>query len=188
VDAGVDVVSHASLLVWEPTAQLPPYTARARGDFDGVSPTSDAIDRLLRRMASRGTILEPTLFVVSPQGQPSKSGEWAARVTARARALGVRIAAGTDGLIGNGENARPNLHEELALLVRHAGLTPLEAISAATSVAATALGVQDGRGVLAPGKAADLVILSRDPTADIRNTRSIEWVMKAGKRYGGPTP
>lgn len=188
VDAGVDVVSHASLLVWEPTTELPPYTARARGDFDGVSPTSDAIDRLLRRMASRGTILEPTLFVVSPQGQPSKSGEWAARVTARARALGVRIAAGTDGLIANGENARPNLHEELALLVRHAGLTPLEAISAATSVAAIALGVQSDRGVLAPGKAADLVILSRDPTADIRNTRSIEWVMKAGKRYGGPTP
>jgi imidazolonepropionase-like amidohydrolase len=188
VDAGVDVLSHASLLVWEPVAQLPPYTARARGDFDNVSPTSDAIDRLLRKMASRGTILEPTLFVVSPQGRPSKSGEWAARVTARARALGVRIAAGTDGLIENGENARPNLHEELALLVQHAGLTPLEAISAATSIAATALGVQNDRGVLAPGKAADLVILSRDPTADIRNTRSIVWVMKAGKRYGGATP
>jgi imidazolonepropionase-like amidohydrolase len=183
VNAGIDVVSHAALLVWEPVAQLPPYTARARGDFDTVSPTDAAIDRLLRAMASRGTILEPTLFVVSPGGQPSKAGEWAARVTARARALGVRIAAGTDGLIPNGENARPNLHEELALLVRYAGLTPLEAIGAATSVAATALGVQDDRGVLEPGKAADLVVLSRDPLADIRNTRSIEWVMKAGKRY-----
>jgi hypothetical protein len=134
------------------------------------------------------SILEPTLFVVSPGGQPSKAGEWAVRVTARARALGVRIAAGTDGLIPDGETARPNLHEELVLLVRHAGLTSLEAISAATSVAAAALGVQDDRGVLAPGKAADLVVLSRDPLADIRNTRSIEWVMKAGKRYGGATP
>ena len=188
VDAGVDVISHASLLVWEPVARLPAYTARARGDFDTVSPTSDAIDRLLLTMARRGTILEPTLFVVSPRGQPSKSGEWAARVTARARALGVRIAAGTDGLIANGENARPNLHEELALLVQQAGLTPLEAISAATSVNAAALGIQGDRGVLAPGKAADLVILSQDPTADIRNTRSIVWVMKAGKRYGGGTP
>jgi imidazolonepropionase-like amidohydrolase len=187
VDAGVDVLSHASLLVWEPAAQMPSYTARARGDYDDVSPTSDAIDRVLRTMASRRTILEPTLFVMSPRGQPSKGGGWAARVTARARSLGVRIAAGTDGLIENGESARPNLHEELALLVK-AGLTPLEAISAATSVAAAALGVQDDRGVLAPGKAADLVILSRDPTADIRNTRSIEWVMKAGKRYGGATP
>ena len=184
VDAGIDVLSHASLLAWEPAAQMPLYTARARADFDNVSPTNDAIDRVLRTMASRGTILEPTLFVVSPQGQPSKSGEWAARVTARARTLGVRIAAGTDGLIADRENAPPNLHEELALLVRYAGLTPLDAIGAATSVAATALGVQDDRGVLAPGKAADLVILSRDPTSDIGNTRSIEWVMKGGKRYG----
>lgn len=188
VDAGIDVVSHATLLAWEPVAQMPPYTARARADYDNVSPTSPAIDRLLRTMASRGTILEPTLFVVSPQGQPSKAGEWAGRVTARARALGVRIAAGTDGLIADADNARPNLHEELALLVRYAGLTPLEAISAATATAASALGVQDDRGVLAPGKAADLVVLSRDPTADIRNTRAIEWVMKAGKRYGGSTP
>jgi len=188
VDAGIDVVSHASLLAWEPVAQLPPYTARARADFDNVSPTNDAIDRLLRTMASRGTILEPTLLVVSPQGQPSKAGAWAARVTTRARALGVRIAAGTDGLIEDAETARPNLPEELALLVRYAGLTPLEAISAATSVAASALGVQDDRGVLAPGKAADLVVVSRDPTADIRNVRSVEWVMKAGKRYGGTTP
>jgi imidazolonepropionase-like amidohydrolase len=188
VDAGVDVISHASLLVWEPVAPLPAYTARARGDFDTVEPNGDAIDRLLRTMASRGTILEPTLLVVTPRGQPSKSGDWAGRVTARARSLGVRIAAGTDGLIGNGEAARPNLHEELALLVERAGLTPLEAIRAATSVNAAALGVQDDRGVLAPGKAADLVILSQDPTADIRHTRSIVWVMKAGKRYGGTTP
>lgn len=189
VDAGVDVLSHASLLVWEPVRQLPSYTARARGDFDAISPADPAIDGLLRAMARRGTILEPTLFVVSrgARGQPSQSGEWAARVTARARTFGVRIAAGTDGLIEDSEKARPNLHEELALLV-NAGLTPLEAVSAATSVAASALGVQDDRGVIAPGKAADLVVLTRDPLADIRNTRSIAWVMKAGKRYEGPTP
>ena len=45
------------------------------------------------------------------------------------------------------------------------------------------MGLGEDRGVLAPGMAADLVVLERDPTTDIRNTRAIPWVMKAGKRY-----
>ena len=182
VDAGVDVVSHASLLVWEAAAAMPSYTQRAAGDFARVPPTGGAIDALLKDMAQRGTILDATLLVVSRPDQRAKGGEWASRVTGRAHELGVRIAAGTDGFIGDDNGDLPNLHEELALLVR-AGLAPLEAISAATSVAAAALDVENDRGVLAPGMAADLVILERDPLVDIRNSRSILWVMKAGRRY-----
>lgn len=53
-------------------------------------------------------------------------------------------------------------------------------------MAAAALGVQQDRGVLAPGMAADLVVLERDPTRDIRNMRAIVWVMKNGRRYERP--
>jgi imidazolonepropionase-like amidohydrolase len=72
-------------------------------------------------------------------------------------------------------------HTELELLVG-AGLTPAEALRAATVDAAALLGA-DSLGVIAPGKGADLVVLSRDPLADITNTRSISRVMVRGQLY-----
>ncbi|MDF3054023.1 MAG: amidohydrolase, partial [Geminicoccaceae bacterium] len=61
-----------------------------------------------------------------------------------------------------------------------AGLTSREALRAATRNAAVLLGV-DSLGLLAPGKVADLIVLTRDPLQDIRNTRSIQAVMSRGQ-------
>jgi imidazolonepropionase-like amidohydrolase len=69
-------------------------------------------------------------------------------------------------------------HKELALLVR-AGIPPEDALLAATRNAALLIGA-DSIGTLAPGRAADLLVLSRDPYQDINNTRSIEYVMARG--------
>jgi imidazolonepropionase-like amidohydrolase len=93
-------------------------------------------------------------------------------------AAGGRIATGTDApnqLLVPGYSE----HRELELLVG-AGLTPREALRAATRNAAVLLGV-DSLGLLAPGKVADLLVLTKDPLADIRNTRSIEAVMSRGR-------
>lgn len=98
-------------------------------------------------------------------------------VRAFARA-GGRIAVGTDApnqLLVPGHSE----HRELELLVQ-AGLTPREALRAATRNGAVLLGV-DSLGLLAPGKVADLVVLTRDPLIDIRNTRAIEAVMIRGR-------
>jgi imidazolonepropionase-like amidohydrolase len=76
----------------------------------------------------------------------------------------------------------PNIHEELRLLVE-AGIPPLAAITAGTRNGARALGIEATRGTIAPGKAADLVVLSADPTADIRHTRDIVLVFRDGIRY-----
>ena len=92
-------------------------------------------------------------------------------------AAGGRLAAGTDAanqLLIPGYSE----HREMELLVR-AGLTPREALRAATRNAAVLIGV-DSLGLLAPGKVADLLILSKDPLADIRNTRAITSVMARG--------
>jgi imidazolonepropionase-like amidohydrolase len=70
-------------------------------------------------------------------------------------------------------------HLELELLVQ-AGLTPADALAAATRNGALLLGA-DSLGRLVPGKAADLVVLGGDPLADIRNTRKVEQVMVRGK-------
>jgi imidazolonepropionase-like amidohydrolase len=93
-------------------------------------------------------------------------------------AAGGRIAAGTDSpspLLVPGYSA----HREMELLVG-AGLTAREALRAATRNGAVLLGV-DSLGLLAPGKVADLVVLTKDPLVDIRNTRAIEAVMSRGR-------
>jgi imidazolonepropionase-like amidohydrolase len=92
---------------------------------------------------------------------------------------GVRIMAGTD-------SAAPYvfpgsaLHEELALLVQ-AGLTPMQALQAATRSPAEFLGKLETQGTVEPGKFADLLLLDADPLADIHNTQKIHAVILRGK-------
>src|SRR5262245_17568574 len=72
------------------------------------------------------------------------------------------------------------LHQELELLVE-SGLTPSAALQAATINNARSVKQADRLGSIEPGKLADLVILTADPTADIRNTRKIERVLRGGR-------
>ena len=99
--------------------------------------------------------------------------------------LFVRLFAAAGGRLATGTDAANQMlvpgyseHREMELLVR-AGLTPREALRAATRNAAVLIGV-DSLGLLAPGKVADLVVLSKDPLVDIRNTRAITAVMARG--------
>jgi len=94
---------------------------------------------------------------------------------------GVKLLAGTD-------TPQPfmfpgfSLHEELGLLVR-SGLTPLEAVRAATYNPAEYLGALDSLGTVGQGKVADLVLLDADPLSDIRNTRRISTVIANGRVF-----
>jgi imidazolonepropionase-like amidohydrolase len=143
------------------------------------------VTSLLRLMARRGTLLDATLFVM---GDNPARADWAAKATNEAWKAGVAITAGTDSIGGEQEGSLPNLHEELRLLVERAGLTPLAAITAATLNAARAIGIEATHGSIAPGKVADLVVLSADPSADIRHTRDIVYVFREGRRFEPVTP
>jgi imidazolonepropionase-like amidohydrolase len=94
---------------------------------------------------------------------------------------GVRIVAGTDA--GNiGTLHGPALHRELEMMAS-AGLRPMDIIVSATKNAAAVMGRQSEVGTLEKGKYADLVILDADPLADVKNTRKIFKVMKAGEFF-----
>ena len=109
-----------------------------------------------------------------------RAGRWqdALWLTRRLHDAGVRILAGSDTPVlftYPGES----LLRELELLVE-AGLTPLDALRAATLEPAAFLGLDDA-GAIEPGYAADLVLLSADPLADIRATRRVDGVVLRGR-------
>jgi hypothetical protein len=95
---------------------------------------------------------------------------------------GVPLLAGTDTNPFNPVLPGWGLHQELALLV-DCGLTPMEALQAATRNPARYFGKLDEMGTIETGKAADLVLLDADPLADIRNTEKIRAVVMRGQYY-----
>ena len=103
--------------------------------------------------------------------------EAALATVAELHAAGVELMAGSDAP-NPGTAHGASLHHELELLVR-AGLTPTEALRAATATPARRFGLSD-RGRIAPGQRADLLLVRGDPTADITATRQIERVWKNG--------
>ncbi len=109
------------------------------------------------------------------------------RAIGAAQRAGVRILAGTDG--GPFLHSSPgfSLQLELRFLVENGGLTPLEALRAATLNPAKFLGATDSLGTVAPGRLADLVLLDADPLTNIRNISAIHAVVANGRYFDRTT-
>lgn len=144
--------------------------------------------RHLERMAERGIFFTPTMLVYeyhrrSPQPHVRERAEalQEAHVAAirRALELGVRVVAGTDA----GGHGHPANAGEIECLVK-AGMTPMQALQAATGWAAECLGWEDRLGTVESGKLADLVVVNGDPLADISvlcDPARIALVIKDGR-------
>lgn len=136
----------------------------------------------LARDAHLAPYITPENVEILGRGFPLRSGptrslEAALATVKRLRDAGVPLLAGTDAP-NPGTAHGASIHRELELLVR-AGLTPVEALRAATSTPARRFGLSD-RGRIAPEMRADLVLVNGDPTTDILATRDIVAVWKAG--------
>lgn len=129
-------------------------------------------DALREKMVADGIFLVPTLLetmadVTSSAAGQAKSAHWhtvAQESIGASVAAGVKVAVGTDAGLSPAHGT--NL-EELGLLVRFGGLTPMQAIVAGTSASAELCGLADDLGTVEAGKLADLVIVRGDPLADI---------------------
>ncbi|MBD0320775.1 MAG: amidohydrolase family protein, partial [Gemmatimonadetes bacterium] len=112
--------------------------------------------------------------------------DWTAIAAGEMRNVGEMHRAGIELLAGSDIGAPLlvpglSLHDELELLVSRAGLTPLQALRAATLGPARVVGVDRDLGTVQPGKLADLVILDANPLLDIRATRRIHAVVARGQ-------
>ena len=165
LEAGVDSIEHGTFIDAD-TIRL----FKARGAY--LVPTEIAPVAALAQ--ARGGALPPATIV--------KAEAAAAAMTAshrRAFAAGVKIAFGTDtGVSRHGDNAT-----EFALLVKN-GLTPAQAIAAATVAAADLLG-RDDIGTLAAGKTADIIAVSASPLDDVTRLEHVDFVMHRGKVLAG---
>ena len=157
-------------------------------------------DEILAEMRERGTYLVPTIMAFEYVYQAAEDGTlapWSAvkarEITPIAReshrraiASGVPIAFGTDaGVFAHGTNA-----DEFRLLVE-AGMTPAQALVAATRSAADLLGQLDELGTLEEGKWADIVAVRGNPLDDVELLKEVGFVMREGVVYkedGLPTP
>ncbi|HSA54698.1 MAG TPA: FG-GAP-like repeat-containing protein [Gemmatimonadaceae bacterium] len=169
-----------------------------------VTHGSQVTDADLGLMAARGTFFEPNIGLVSQnylenkarflgignydeagfrfmeEGIPRKLDMFKRAM----RTPRLKVLMGTDATAGaHGQNAR-----EIVYRVQVAGQRPMDAITAATSLAAEALGMRDRIGAVAPGREADLIAVEGDPLTDITALRRVVFVMKGGVVQKGMPP
>jgi len=162
--------------------------AALRAGVDTIEHGDGLDDELIDIMVRRGVYWCPTIYVGvyvaegrAAAGAPIwlKMKELEAAAFAKAVKKGVKISFGTD--VG-GFAWTENEAKEFAYMVQY-GMTPMQAIRSATSVAAALLNEQDRFGSIEPGKLADIVAVSGDPLKDIRELEHVKFVMKGGEVY-----
>jgi imidazolonepropionase-like amidohydrolase len=181
--SGRPVVAHAATAEGMRRATLAGVKNIEHGD--------NGTPEVFRLMAENGTALCPTLAagdaILQYSGWRRGSDPDPPRILqkraslAAALAAGVTICNGSDvGVYTHGDNAR-----ELELMVAY-GMTPMQALRSATSIAATVIQRGDRLGQLKPGFLADIVAVEGDPTRQISDVRKIKFVMKGGRIFLGP--
>jgi imidazolonepropionase-like amidohydrolase len=158
---------------------------------DSIEHGNYIADDDLRVMASQGIFYVPTIFVgdyVAKGRAAAGAPVWLQMVSIhedtfrRALKAGVKIAFGTDA---GGFDWKIDPAKEFAYMVKF-GMTPAQAIHAATSSAAELLDMQDKVGTIASGKFADIVAVPGDPLKDVTVLEQVDFVMKGGVIYKKP--
>ena len=164
--------------------------AAVRAGVDSIEHGTFASPATLQLMRQHGTTLVPTLMAFEGIRERLGTGVYTPRVEDKVRMTlqvvgraargaiqaGVPVVFGTDeGVYEHGLDAG-----EFNLLVTEAGMTPQQAIAAATTGAAHLLGLDDEIGKIAPGYSADLIAVDGDPLADVRVLEHVGFVMARG--------
>lgn len=164
IEAGVHSIEHATLLDQGAIDQM-----RARDVF-----------LVMDLLAAHYDLVEKNRDFTDKQLEASNQEEFAEYMQrfSKAHQAGVKMAFGTDaGVYPHGRNA-----EQFQLMI-DAGMTPVEAIRAATLGAAELIGIENSAGSIKPGKWADVIAVQSNPLEDVAVLEEVQFVMKGGKIY-----
>ncbi|PYJ21973.1 MAG: amidohydrolase [Verrucomicrobia bacterium] len=167
IEAGVDSIEHGSFMKSETLTMM-----KRKGTF--LTPTLMATEWIMNKLEN----YPPPLQAKAKAAATARS-----EMFRNALKLGVKISFGTDAAVfPHGQNAK-----EFKLMV-DLGMTPIDALKAATANDAELLGIGQKVGTLEKGKLADVIAMPGDPTSDITATERVSFVMKEGKiiRRGAP--
>lgn len=157
--------------------------AALRNGFDTIEHAHGLTPDLMDRMLAQKVYWCPTIYVTHYVA-PGRGGIWPKMLELERKAFGEALKRGLGPYIANGSDAGgyawdEPLARELGLLVEY-GMTPMQAIKAATTTAARLLGQEAQLGAIAPGRHADIIAVAGDPVADIAALGQVRWVMKGG--------
>jgi len=183
-DAGVETISHVPDLAAEFIDNF--YDYRREGKSIPPSLMSKGLDKqnysaVIDKIKANDTILDATLTVFDQHSSRSDFSrmldKWGKAYIRYAHEVGVTIAAGTDAF----SDDEVMLHKELRLLVNEVGMSPMQALQAATINGAKVIGIDESHGSIEVGKVANLVVFAKDPSTHIANLSSIKQVVKNGR-------
>jgi imidazolonepropionase-like amidohydrolase len=180
VKAGVGSISHAYLLLYEGMDSIPVAWKINRHTEKFWKDTIPDDAALFKLMKEHKTILDATIVTYKQWSLQDPSAQFSYEVskmyTAAAFKAGVKICAGTD-------EGQSFVADEMSLLVKDAGFSPIDALISATKYSAEAIGIENKCGTVEVGKMADLVVLDNNPLDNIENIKSIFIVIKGGKIF-----
>ena len=199
IRAACDEARRAGKRTWVHAHSISAARAATLAGCTTIAHGSQLTDREFTLMAQHGTYFEPNIGLVSQNYLENKvrylgTGNYTedgfkkteegiplklAMFKHAIRHKDLKIIMGTDATAGaHGQNAR-----EIIYRVQAGGQPPMDAIVAATSLNAEALGMADRIGSVAPGMEADLIAVEGDPVADITALQRVVFVMKGGRVY-----
>ena len=158
--------------------------AALRAGVDTIEHGDGLTDDLIDRMVKQGVFWCPTIYVGVYVAE-GRGGVWPRMVELEKQAFAkavrkrARISFGTDA---GGFAWTENQAKEFGYMVRY-GMTPMQAIQSATTVAAALLGESKDLGEVAPGRFADLVAVDGDPLQDVARLEHVRFVMKGGQVF-----
>ncbi|MDH3650916.1 MAG: amidohydrolase family protein [Saprospiraceae bacterium] len=180
IEAGVDVLSHSTLLAWELAERLPESSTGRYSDLP-IDMASETLIKLLQNMADNHIYLDATLSTFRRDRFAPSVYQNGAKITARAYEMGVPICVGTDvNFSAKGADHAPII-DEMQALANDAGMPTLEVIKAATSGNAAMLGMGEIVGSIVKGRRANLLVVDTDPLTDLMHLTEIVVVIKEGR-------
>ncbi len=197
VAAGVDAISHACLVAREATPYVPRITEKRPpvplAQFkDGRNP---ALAKLFAEMKRRGTIFDATIWTYTPMPPPANNNTatppltpggcddvTGGAITGQAWRAGVAISAGTDA-VAPWDDPWPDLFHELDDMATKAHMPLAAVLQSATLISARAAGQERDMGSLAPGKLANMIVLAKNPLADLTALKTVEMTIKRGRVF-----